>query len=313
MRFMMDLARFDLNLLKTLDVLERERSVQKTAASLHVTPSAVSHALARLRRDLDDVLFVRSGNRLIPTERCRTVLGQVRPLLNSVSGALKKPSTTDSPSGGPQSLTRHLKVAMPGAVELSMGPMIAKTLRAEAPMWTMEILPFERRSYEKDLIAGEVDLVLSVGGHTPQIEPLGFVTLCHDELVVVQGPKGPLEFDKALGVEALASLHQIYAQSWPMSHHYLDTVLARWGLHRRIAFKTTSYAAVASTLLATDLVCVMPEHAAKAITGLHEELEIIRLQQRLEATLSLEYARSFAMTAAGAWAISLVAELAVSR
>ena len=40
------------NLLKTLDMLERERSVQLSAARLNVTPSAVSHALARLRRAL---------------------------------------------------------------------------------------------------------------------------------------------------------------------------------------------------------------------------------------------------------------------
>ncbi|MBD9652879.1 LysR family transcriptional regulator [Ensifer sp. ENS09] len=309
----MELGRFDLNLLKTLDFLERERSVQNAATRLHVTPSAVSHALARLRRDLGDVLFIRSGNKLVPTERCRVVLRQIRPLLNSVHGALRTPSAHTDFECNPQSQARDLRIAMPGAVELSLAPLITKKLRAAAPAWTLEILPFERRSYEKDLIAGEVDLVLSIGGHTPPIEALNSRTLWHDELVVVQGPNGPLEREKAIGLEALATLDQIYAQAWPISHHYLDTVMARRGLHRRIAFKTTSYAAVAATLLETDLVCVMPEHAAQAITGLYGELKIFSLQQRLEATLSLEYTRSFEMTVAGAWIISIVAELALHR
>ncbi|MBF4428017.1 LysR family transcriptional regulator, partial [Vibrio anguillarum] len=43
------LARLDLNLLLTLQLLLQEQSVTKTAKKLNVTPSSVSKSLAKLR------------------------------------------------------------------------------------------------------------------------------------------------------------------------------------------------------------------------------------------------------------------------
>jgi len=48
----------DLNLIKVLDALVREKSVARAARRLGVTPSAVSHALGRLRVMLKDPVVV---------------------------------------------------------------------------------------------------------------------------------------------------------------------------------------------------------------------------------------------------------------
>jgi DNA-binding transcriptional LysR family regulator len=63
------LSALDLNLLLVLDTVLAERSVARAARRLHVTPSAVSNALARLRAALDDPLLVRSGRGVVPTPR----------------------------------------------------------------------------------------------------------------------------------------------------------------------------------------------------------------------------------------------------
>ena len=55
----MHLANLDLNLLRVFDVLLEERSVTRAGARLGLTPSAVSHALSRLRYHLGDELFQR--------------------------------------------------------------------------------------------------------------------------------------------------------------------------------------------------------------------------------------------------------------
>src|SRR5262249_50047569 len=52
-----------------LDTVLAERSVVRAARRLHVTPSAVSNGLARLRAALDDPLLVRSGRGVVPTPR----------------------------------------------------------------------------------------------------------------------------------------------------------------------------------------------------------------------------------------------------
>src|SRR5262249_53942534 len=63
------LREIDLNLLPVLRSLLDTRSVARTAAALGLTPSAVSHALARLRAALQDALFVRAPGGLVPTQR----------------------------------------------------------------------------------------------------------------------------------------------------------------------------------------------------------------------------------------------------
>jgi len=59
----------DANLLLALDALLREGSVTGAARRMSLTPPAMSHTLSRLREALGDPIFVRSGNRLVPTPR----------------------------------------------------------------------------------------------------------------------------------------------------------------------------------------------------------------------------------------------------
>src|SRR5689334_25100473 len=63
------MARPDLNLLVTLDILLTEGSVARAAQKLRLSPSAMSRALARLRDTTGDPLLVRAGRGLVPTPR----------------------------------------------------------------------------------------------------------------------------------------------------------------------------------------------------------------------------------------------------
>lgn len=81
---------FDLNLLITLAVVYREKSVSQAAAQLRVTQPAVSNALKKLRDLLDDDLFVRSEGKFIITDKGQRLMGQVEPALISIQRALKE-------------------------------------------------------------------------------------------------------------------------------------------------------------------------------------------------------------------------------
>ncbi|NMU06870.1 LysR family transcriptional regulator, partial [Vibrio parahaemolyticus] len=61
------LARLDLNLLLTLQLLLQEQSVTKAAKKLNVTPSTVSKSLGKLRAWFDDPLFVRKAHGVEPS------------------------------------------------------------------------------------------------------------------------------------------------------------------------------------------------------------------------------------------------------
>lgn len=62
-----ELKRFDLNLLVIFECIYQHLSISKAAEMLFITPSAVSQSLQRLRTQLNDPLFVRSGKGITPT------------------------------------------------------------------------------------------------------------------------------------------------------------------------------------------------------------------------------------------------------
>lgn len=68
----------DLNLLKLLPVLADEKSVTKAAERLFMSQSAFSHALNRVREQLDDPLFIRTSQGMEPTPRARQLIPVIR-------------------------------------------------------------------------------------------------------------------------------------------------------------------------------------------------------------------------------------------
>ena len=73
----MDLKGVDLNLLPVLDALLRQRSATRAARELDMSQSTLSSALGRLRQQLGDELFVRTGRGLRPTSRAAALAGPV--------------------------------------------------------------------------------------------------------------------------------------------------------------------------------------------------------------------------------------------
>lgn len=80
-----NLSAIDLNLFLVLHAVLESGSATGAARELHVTQSAVSNALARLRDVLGDPLVVRSGRGLVPTLRCE----ELRPFIASAVGQLQ--------------------------------------------------------------------------------------------------------------------------------------------------------------------------------------------------------------------------------
>ena len=119
---MSNLAALDLNLLLVLDTVLAERSVARAARRLHVTPSAISNALARLRTALGDPLVARSGRGIVPTPRALALAPALaralRELDLAVHGATFDPATT----------IRTFTVAIADAGQVVRMPRLAKLL-----------------------------------------------------------------------------------------------------------------------------------------------------------------------------------------
>jgi hypothetical protein len=82
----MNLTKYDLNLLVTLNALLAERNVTRAARRLGVTQPTVSGALARLREVFKDELLVRVGRRLEPTPLALRLVEPVQQAIQDLEG-----------------------------------------------------------------------------------------------------------------------------------------------------------------------------------------------------------------------------------
>src|SRR6056297_612492 len=151
------LHRIDLNLLVVFEALMSEGSVTGAAETLGKTPSAISHALARLRDQVGDPLMVRVGGRMQPSPFALTLIEDVRPILRSIKRVLAVPEPFD-----PGSSDRVFRVACPISARVLSDVM--RTVRAEAPGVTLEWLSAPRQVYDA-VAEGLVDIA-HLGGET---------------------------------------------------------------------------------------------------------------------------------------------------
>ncbi|MCB9675810.1 MAG: LysR family transcriptional regulator [Alphaproteobacteria bacterium] len=126
------LARLDLNLLRTLDVLLETRSVTAAASRLDRSQPAVSHALARLRDAFGDPLLVREGSGLTPTPRALELEPGLRVLLQELRTLVGGGASFD-----PATSRRELVLSCPDA----LAPILPDVLQsvADAPGISIEI------------------------------------------------------------------------------------------------------------------------------------------------------------------------------
>src|SRR5262245_2244228 len=83
--------RLDLNLLRVFDAVMVERSVLRAGQRMCLSPSAVSHALARLREMLGDELFIRTTTGMQPTARALAMAPLIRDAWGSLEAAIGLP------------------------------------------------------------------------------------------------------------------------------------------------------------------------------------------------------------------------------
>jgi DNA-binding transcriptional LysR family regulator len=80
---------FDLNLLVVFDTVMQEKNLTRTGQRLGLSQSAISHALARLRHVLNDELFVRSPEGMLPTPRAERMFGPIHQALQDMRVVLE--------------------------------------------------------------------------------------------------------------------------------------------------------------------------------------------------------------------------------
>jgi DNA-binding transcriptional LysR family regulator len=240
----------DLNLMLVLHTVLAERNVARAAARLHVTPSAVSNALARLRDLLGDPLVTRQGRGVVPTPRAAEIAPGIARAIQEIERALL------SAPFDAASCTRAFTLAVADLGQIAWVPRLANAMRREMPLAQLRIIGIDALLSLGDLGSSEVDLHVGIPAKGPGIH----VAALFEEKTALVARRGHPLAARRLSRRALADLRHVRVEMVP-GRNLKDpfaALFARSGAPRQVAVTVPSFTTAAEVVAQSDLVTMMP-------------------------------------------------------
>lgn len=257
------LRQLDLNLLVVFDVLMQERNVSKAAARIFLSQPAMSNALKRLRRMLDDPILVRTAQGMEPTPRSRALEGPIRSLLAEVVWQLETRSAFD-----PASTQDHFLIATTDYSENIVLPPLTGLFAEQAPNAVLETRPLGPELPEQALERREITLVLGVEDYMAPTARLKSRPWISDRLVCLVHPQRKNNPGQRISLKQFLDARHVYPSPLGVKTNIVDTWLAQRGHSRKIAVTTRSYLAAALIVQNTDYVLSLPERVGRTMSQL---------------------------------------------
>lgn len=245
----MNLRRFDLNLLVIFSAIMKRRSIAGAAEEVGLSPSAVSHALSRLRVMLNDQLFHRAGNGVEPTDRAIEIASEVERGLGFLSSAISHQHHFI-----PSEANRQFTMQVTDYVSGFLLPRLAERLLREARGVSVNILPF---SISAASVWDQVDVQVRLTPGRLKPEVVRSQRLIADDIVVLMRPDHPRAGDP-MTAETYASLSHVKLSQSATGTTVIDDVLAARGLKRHMTMTVSSWFDIPDIVSNSDLIAIAP-------------------------------------------------------
>jgi len=268
---MAHLRGIDLNLLPTLAALLEERQVTRAAERSGLSQPAMSRALARLRRLLDDQLLVRGGSGYVLTPRAERIQRQLADLMPQVE-TLFAAEVFD-----PATAEEHYRLAATDYALLLFLHEVSRQVNRLSPRSALRIESPGDAVFD-DLLHGRVDLSFYVAAPPA---PFSRQLLFEDICVCVMSADNPLARRKRLKLAEYLRCSHLVIDIIDGEQPLIADRLRGLGVARRAAVTLPLNLAALAALPGTNLVATLnrrlvrryADDPALAIVGAPVELE----------------------------------------
>lgn len=252
----------DFNLLLTLDAVLAEGSVARAAERLHLSPSAMSRSLARLREVTGDPLLVRAGRGLVPTPRAIALREQVSQLVQDARIVLRPANELTL-----KQLVRTFTLRTREGFVENFGAQLLARVNEQAP--GVRLCFVQKSSKEStSLRDGSVDLDTGVIGALtgPEVRTRA---LFRDVFIGVVRAGHPLCKGK-MTLARYAKGKHIAVSRRGLADGPADLALQALGVQRDIATIVPGFTGALALARGSDLIATVPErHTGKLRAGMH--------------------------------------------
>ncbi|MBY5991171.1 LysR family transcriptional regulator [Ferrimonas balearica] len=257
--------RIDLNLFRVFVAVAETGSTSAAARQLHLTQSAVSHALGRLRSQLGDPLFVKQGRNLVLTPHGRAMMPRVQQALSVLGQCRVQPGPFDPTTAG---LEFHL--GFRDILEAMLLPPLMAHLDTLGAGLRFTSARVRGSELEERLKSGELDLVVDM--ELPVGEAISSTAFRAEPLVVLVGPAHPAFENGTLDEAQYVASEHVLVTLEPRERAFVDQRMLGVGRRREVRLHCHTYFAAASVVADTQLLLTMPATYAGRLAellGLH--------------------------------------------
>ncbi len=249
--------KLDLNLLTALKALLAEKNVTRAGEAVHVTQSAMSGILARLRDYFGDPLIVQVGRKMELTSLAESLVEPVNDVLLRIDATI-----ATRPEFNPLSTRRHFSVV---ASDYSISVLLLDVLRRihhEAPGMSLEFRnPSESAAAE--LEAGEVDFIVNPES---QHSPVQSGTILFEDSYVIVVDADNTEVGDSITMEQYLALRHVAFKSGKYGLPQFETWMAnRYGDERHVEVVAHSFYLLPQLVIGTARIATMHTRLAKQI------------------------------------------------
>tara|TARA_R110000823_G_scaffold130015_14_gene257987 strand:- start:8500 stop:9480 length:981 start_codon:yes stop_codon:yes gene_type:complete len=150
-----ELARIDLNLLISLQVLLEEGSVSRAAERLFITQPAMSKTLSRLRHLFGDQLFTRTRHGMQPTPRAEQLVSGLAEVLGDIGQLLAQPGFD------PHSFKGEITLALSEYIGVALLPRLMQRLGSQSPQLNLRVITRVENQLD-ELALGNLDFAVHI-------------------------------------------------------------------------------------------------------------------------------------------------------
>lgn len=290
----------DMRLLTVFDEVYKTRSVTRAAENLDIPQTSVSLALARLRRQFNDPLFVRTAEGMVPTPHAADLLQPLRQALELLRVATRQQVVFE-----PASSTRHFRISMTDVSHLEFLPQLIHRVAKVAPGIHIEVLRISsdtRRLLEN----GDCDLAV---GFMPELEAGFYQQQLFEQGFACVVRKTHPRVEKRLTMAMFKRERHVAITAPGTGHELLQQQLGRMGVERQVALSLPTLPGLGNLLAQSDLIATVPERVAQMLVRIAAVKSLSPPFEMTAFAIKQHWHERFHHDPANRWLRSLLAEL----